>query len=198
LCWTWPPVDGVMAGVRFGFRLSVRPPSSAWPHSSELLVNGQWSLDIGPFLPLRHFAITVEAFWRNFESWQELPRRVQDQVWILLLHNLHSIRDVLWLIVEETSRVSALLAIRWRKRSTSISVQESAGLLRADSPLSGAAACTFDRTKTAIGELGYEVAMEDLSFPEMMGGEDTLLASDDVTVVPGHTMPTRRGRSCWG
>jgi hypothetical protein len=30
------------------------------------------------------------------------------------------------------------------------------------------------------------VAMEDLLFPDMMGGEDSLLASDDVTVVPGH------------
>ena len=28
--------------------------------------------------------------------------------------------------------------------------------------------------------------MEDLPFPEMMEGEDSLLASDDVTVVPGH------------
>ena len=40
--------------------------------------------------------------------------------------------------------------------------------------------------------LGYEVAMEDLPFPEMMEGEDSLLASDDVTVVPGHSADASR------
>ena len=53
-------------------------------------------------------------------------------------------------------------------------------------PISGVVARTFDRIKTAIAELGYEVAMEDLSSLQMMGGEDSLLASDDITVVSGH------------
>ena len=74
----------------------------------------------------------------------------------------------------------------------SISLQAPSGVLRPDLPLSGAVARTLDRIKTAIAELGYEAVVEDLSSPEMMGGEDSLLASDDVMVVPGHLADTPR------
>jgi hypothetical protein len=41
----------------------------------------------------------------------------------------------------------------------SINLQEYAGLLRPESPFSGAVARTLDRIKTAMAELGYEAVM---------------------------------------
>jgi hypothetical protein len=88
-----------------------------------------------------------------------LPRGVQDQVWILLRHYFDSTLGVLWLTIGETSSVSALLGICWRKQSMSINLQEYAGLLRPESPFSGGVARTLDRIKTAMAELGYEAVM---------------------------------------
>ena len=68
----------------------------------------------------------------------------------------------------------------------SLSLQEPAGLLGLDPALSGSVGRLLDRLKAAIGELGYEAVIEDLSSPEPVGGEDSLLGSDDVIVVPGH------------
>jgi hypothetical protein len=34
--------------------------------------------------------------------------------------------------------------------------------------------------------LGYEAVVEDLLSPELLGGQDSLLASDDVMIIPGH------------
>jgi hypothetical protein len=50
----------------------------------------------------------------------------------------------------------------------------------------------LDRLKVAIAELGYEAVIEDLSSSELIGGEDSLLASEDVMVVPGHLADTSR------
>jgi hypothetical protein len=50
----------------------------------------------------------------------------------------------------------------------------------------------LDRLKVAIAELGYEAVIEDLCSPELIGGEDSLLASEDVMVVPGHLTDTSR------
>jgi hypothetical protein len=68
----------------------------------------------------------------------------------------------------------------------SLGLQEIAGLPGPASPISGSVARLLDRLKTAIAELAYEAVIEDLSSPELIGGEDSLLASEDVMVVPGH------------
>jgi hypothetical protein len=68
----------------------------------------------------------------------------------------------------------------------SLSLQEPAGLLGLNPALSGSVGRLLDRLKAAIGELGYEAVIEDLSSPELVGGDDSLLGSDDVIVVPGH------------
>jgi hypothetical protein len=52
------------------------------------------------------------------------------------------------------------------------------------SPIVGAVGRVFDRLKTAIAELGYEAVIQDLLSPDLIGGEDSLLASEDVMVVP--------------
>ena len=68
----------------------------------------------------------------------------------------------------------------------SLSLQKPAGLPEVESPISGSVARLLDRLKAAIGELGYEAVIEDLSSPELVGGEDSLLGSDEVMVIPGH------------
>jgi hypothetical protein len=50
----------------------------------------------------------------------------------------------------------------------------------------------LNRLKTAIAELGYEAVIEDLSYPDLFGGEDSLLASQDVMVIPGYLEDTAR------
>jgi hypothetical protein len=44
----------------------------------------------------------------------------------------------------------------------------------------------LERLETAIGELGYEAVVEDLISEDLIGGDDSLLASDEVMVIPGH------------
>ncbi len=119
------------------------------------------------------------------EYWQELPRRVQDQVWVHLRHSLHSVLGVSWLVYS-TPGVSALLSIAWRKQPMSLPLQTPAGLPGMHSPISDSVGRLLDRLKATIAELGYEAVVEDLSSPDLIGGEDSLLASADVMVVPGH------------
>jgi hypothetical protein len=121
---------------------------------------------------------------RLIEQWQELPRRIQDQVWIHLRHYLHSVLGVSWLI-ERAPDVSGLLSLSWRKQAVSISLQEAAGLSGLVDPISSSVARLLDRLKTAIAELGYEAIIEDLSSPDLVGGNDSILASEDVMVIPG-------------
>ena len=68
----------------------------------------------------------------------------------------------------------------------SLSLQDPAGLLGLDSAVAAPVSRLLDRLRAAIGELGYEAVIEDLSSPELIGGDDSLLGSDDVMVVPGH------------
>jgi hypothetical protein len=129
--------------------------------------------------------VVFEQNGRLLEYWQKLPRRVQGQVWVHLRHYLHSTLGVSWL-VESTPAVSALLSISWRKQAVSLSVQEPAAPLQLDPSISASVGRLFDRLKAAIAELGYDAILEDLSSPELIGGADSLLGSDDVMVVPGH------------
>jgi hypothetical protein len=130
-------------------------------------------------------SVVFEQNERLLEHWHGLPRRVQDQVWVHLRHYLHSVLGVSWL-ADSTAGVSALLSISWRKQPMSLSLQEPAGLLGLDSVMSGPVGRLLDRLKAAIGELGYEAVTEDLSSPDLIGGDESLLGSDDVMVVPGH------------
>ena len=65
-------------------------------------------------------------------------------------------------------------------------VQTLAGLPGPESPISGSVARLLDRLRTTIAEIGYEAVIEDLSSPELVGGDDSLLASDEVMVIPGY------------
>ncbi len=55
-----------------------------------------------------------------------------------------------------------------------------------ESPPSDSVTRLLDRLKAAITELGYDAVIEDLSSPDLIGGEDSLLASQDVMVIPGY------------
>ena len=59
-------------------------------------------------------------------------------------------------------------------------------------PILGSVARLLDRLKTTIAELGYEAVIEDLSSPDLIGDENSLLASDDVMVVPGQLADSSR------
>jgi hypothetical protein len=134
------------------------------------------------------------AFEQNeqlLELWHTLPRRVQHQAWTHLRHYLHAVLGVSWL-VDTAAGVSALLSLSLRNQPMSLSLQKPDGLPGLDSPISGSVARLLDRLRIAIAELGYEAVIEDLSSAELIGGEDSLLASEDVMVVPGHLADTSR------
>jgi hypothetical protein len=57
--------------------------------------------------------------------------------------------------------------------------------LDASPPASAILERLLDRLKAAIGELGYEAVVEDLISDDLIGGDDSLLASDEVMVIPG-------------
>jgi hypothetical protein len=60
------------------------------------------------------------------------------------------------------------------------------GLPDLDSPPSNSLTKLLAGLKAAITELGYDAIIEDLSSPDLIGGEDSLLASQDVMVLPGY------------
>ena len=60
------------------------------------------------------------------------------------------------------------------------------GFLEPESPPSDSVTRLLDRLKAAIAELGYDAVIEDLSSADVVGGEDSLLASQDVMVIPGY------------
>jgi hypothetical protein len=126
------------------------------------------------------------------DRWHELPRRVQDQVQMHLRHYLHSILGVPWLFDFATPRVSALLGLFWRKQDVSRSLKQALGDLPLDSPTSQTAGRLLDRLEAAIADLGYEAIVEDLLSPDLIGGEDSLLPSPEIMVIPGHLADTAR------
>jgi hypothetical protein len=67
-------------------------------------------------------SVIFEQSERSLALWQELPRRVQDRVWMHLRHYLHSVLGVSWL-ADATPGNSALLSISWRKQAVAISLQ---------------------------------------------------------------------------
>jgi hypothetical protein len=142
------------------------------------------------------FPATSKAVHKNNEElldrWHELPRRVQDQVWMHLRHYLHSILGVSWLFDFATPRVSALLGLSWRKHPVSLSWKQPVGVLPLDSPTSETVGKLLDRLGAAIADLGYEAVVEDLSCPDLLGGEDSLVPSAEIMVVPGHLADTGR------
>jgi hypothetical protein len=121
-------------------------------------------------------SVVFEQNERLVEHWQQLPGRVQDQVWVHLRHYLHSVLGVSWL-ADSTPGVSALLSISWRMQPVSLSLQKPAGLPGLESPISGSVARLLDRLKATIAELGYEAVMEDLSSPELIGREESVSCS---------------------
>ncbi len=56
----------------------------------------------------------------------------------------------------------------------------------AESPTSAVLERLMDRLKVAIGERGYQAFVEDLVADELSVVVDSLLAADEVMVVPGH------------
>jgi hypothetical protein len=68
----------------------------------------------------------------------------------------------------------------------SLSLQRPAGLPALDAPIPDSAGRLLDRLKVAIAELCYDAVAEDLSSSALVGGEDSLVASTDVMVLPGH------------
>jgi hypothetical protein len=74
----------------------------------------------------------------------------------------------------------------------SLSLKQSLGGLPPDSPISQAAGRLLDRLEAAIAELGYEAVVEDLQSPDLIGGEESLLPSQEIMVVPGHLADTNR------
>jgi hypothetical protein len=130
-------------------------------------------------------SVVLEQNERLLDQWQQLPRRVQDQVQLHLRHYAHSALDLSWLTVS-IGGASAFLSISLRRQSVSLALQRPAGLPEIETPISGAVARLLDRLKTAIADLGYDAVLEDLSSPELVGGEDSLLGSDQVMVIPGY------------
>jgi hypothetical protein len=181
-------IPSIYSGIARGFERaelmsrtnSIRPKFNQKEAALSLTVP-----DHEPFAMAR--SVIFEQNEHLVEQWHELPRSVRDQVWLHLRHYLHSVLGVSWLVdlAGPASSVSALAAISGRKQPVSLSLQEPAAPLHLDSPIAGAVGKLFERLRTAISELGYEAVVEDLLSPDMIGGEASLLGSEDVMVVPG-------------
>ena len=75
----------------------------------------------------------------------------------------------------------------------SVTLKETVGPSPSDSRTSEIIERLLDRLKAAIAELGYEAVLEDLLSPDLIGGQDdSLLATTDVMVVPGHLADASR------
>ena len=74
----------------------------------------------------------------------------------------------------------------------SLSLQQPAGHPELEASISSSVARLLERLRTAIAELGYEAVLEDLSSRELIGGEDSLMGSEEVMVVPGHLEDSAR------
>ena len=124
------------------------------------------------------------------DRWHELSRRVQDQVWVHPRHYLHSIVGVSWLFDRSAPDSSALLSLSWGKSLVSLTVKDTVGTLSPESLTAEIVDRLLDRLRAAIGELGYEAIVDDLRSPDLLGGDDSLLPSQQIMVVPGHMADT--------
>jgi hypothetical protein len=106
-------------------------------------------------------------------------------VLVFLRHYLHSILGVSWL-TDPAPGASALMSLSWRRQPVSVSTKQLLGEAVAGSPAPASLERLLDRLKSAIGELGYEAVVEDLISDDLIGGDDSLLASDEIMVIPGH------------
>ena len=134
-------------------------------------------------------SVAFEQNERLLEQWHTLPRRVQDEVWTHLRHYL--------------IRPGRLMAGRFDARCLGVFehfVEEPthvtfptapAGLPGLESPISGSVAKLLDRLKTAIADWVTRRSSKTY-IPHLIGGEDSLLGSEDVMVVPGHLADTSR------
>ena len=68
----------------------------------------------------------------------------------------------------------------------SLSMHEPTGVPVLESPVSGSVAKLLDRLRAAIAEMGYEAVIEDLSSSDLDGGDESLVGSDEVMVIPGY------------
>jgi hypothetical protein len=136
-------------------------------------------------------SVVFEQNEQLMERWPELPRRVQDEVWVHLRHYLHAVLGVSWL-VDAAPAMSALANLSWRKQPVSIALHEPTELSALADPISASLAALLERLKTAIAEFGYAAVADDLISADLVGGEDSLLGSDDVMVVPGHLADAAR------
>ena len=152
-----------------------------WSLKEKLLK--QMPLRPGEFAVSR--SVVLEQNDRLLDQWHDLPRRVEDQVFAHLRHYLRSTLGVSWL-ADPTQGVSALMSLSWRGKPVSLAFENPTELAKLDSPMSGSVAKLVDRLRVAISEIGYDAVIEDLSSPELIGGADSLLGSDDVMVIPGY------------
>ncbi len=130
-------------------------------------------------------SVVLEQNERLLDQWHELPRRMQDQILVHLRHYVHSTLCVSWL-TDSRPEASALLSLSWRSKPMSLARQPMVGFPQLETQPSDSLAKLLDRLKAAISELGYDAIIEDLSSPDLIGGEDSLLASQDVMVIPGY------------
>ena len=72
------------------------------------------------------------------------------------------------------------------RQPKTLSTQHSAGPPGLEASNSVSVARLLDRLKTAIAELGYEAVVEELSSPDLVGGDDSLIGSEQVMVIPAY------------
>lgn len=130
--------------------------------------------------------VIAEQNDRLVERWHDLPRGVQDRVWFHLRHYLHAVLGVSWLVDVAEPGTSALLSLSWRMQAVPRPMRKLSLDLDESPPASALLERLQERLQTAIRELGYEAVVEDLISDDMIGGDDSPLASDQVMVIPGH------------
>ncbi len=118
------------------------------------------------------------------DRWTRLPRRVRHQVRMHLRHYLHSVLGVSWLRESLPDR-SALLRICWRRPPMAVSLEDYLDADTSTLSVSRSLEQLLERLSIAIADLGYDAILEDIVSGDLIGGDDSLLGSDEVTLIPG-------------
>lgn len=128
-------------------------------------------------------------------TWGRLDEeRVRRELLFHLRHYRHANLLVSWLLDDQTSEnqePSALLRTLRQERIVPPNVEPFLSQI-ADANTRGTAGRVLERVATAIGEIGYEEFVDDVSSSDFNGGPDSLVGAAQINLIPSRA----RGACC--
>lgn len=169
---------------------SLRPKAARRERSIESEAPRSGSLP----LPLTRDAVTQHTRIL-LDVWDRLPRRSKESLGHHLRHYMHSTLCLSWLMVQRP-RSSALMILLWgddEVHPTPSSPPASPFTPIPKALLEGhgtrqwpEVSKVVERISRVIAEVGYDALLEDALSPDLIGGDESLVGSNEVTVVPGN------------